>query len=66
MREKKGKEGSGTGIGQSIGQVGAKRPSQIALIKNLYFSSCDAGGYGIGTELGGQSALNLFNYMKKK
>ncbi|MHA1381248.1 MAG: phytoene desaturase family protein [Candidatus Helarchaeota archaeon] len=64
LREKMGKEGSGTGIGQSIGQVGAKRPSQIAPIKNLFYSSCDAGGYGIGTELGAQSALDLFEYLK--
>ncbi|MFX0136872.1 MAG: phytoene desaturase family protein, partial [Candidatus Hodarchaeota archaeon] len=64
LREKMGKEGSATGIGQCMGQVGAKRPSQIAPIKNLYFSSCDAGGYGVGTELAAQSALELFDYMK--
>lgn len=65
LKEKMGKDGSGTGIGQSIGQVGIKRPSQIAPLKNFYFSSCDAGGYGIGTELAAQSALDLFNYMKR-
>ncbi|MHA1299540.1 MAG: phytoene desaturase family protein [Candidatus Helarchaeota archaeon] len=68
LREKMGKEGSGTGIGQSIGQVGAKRPSHISPIKNLYYCSCDVGSsstYGIGTELGAQSALDLFSYMSK-
>ncbi|NVM53457.1 MAG: NAD(P)/FAD-dependent oxidoreductase [Candidatus Helarchaeota archaeon] len=65
LREKMGKEGSSTGIGQCVGQVGTKRPSQVAPVRNLYFSSCDAGGYGVGTELGAQSALDLFAYMKK-
>lgn len=56
-----GKEGAGTGIAQSIDQVGKKRPSMISPIRGLYFCSGDAGGWGIGTELPARSALELFD-----
>ena len=60
-----GKEGAGTGIAQSIDQVADKRPSQISPIEGLYFCSGDAGGWGIGTELAAQSALELWDYFEK-
>ncbi len=60
-----GKEGAGTGTAQSIDQVGKNRPSVISPIKGLYYSSGDAGGWGIGTELAGRSALELFEILKE-
>ena len=59
-----GKEGAGTGIAQSIDQVGKKRPSMISPIKGLYYCSGDAGGWGIGTELPARSALELFEILQ--
>ncbi|MHA1146805.1 MAG: phytoene desaturase family protein [Promethearchaeota archaeon] len=59
-----GKEGAGTGIAQSINQVGEKRPSMVSPIEGLYFCSGDAGGWGIGTELAARAALELFNLLK--
>ena len=59
-----GKEGAGTGIGQIIGQVGGKRPSSISPMKNLNFVGGDAGGWGVGTELAANSALELFDYLR--
>ncbi|TFF88973.1 MAG: NAD(P)/FAD-dependent oxidoreductase [Promethearchaeota archaeon] len=59
-----GKEGAGTGIAQSIDQVAERRPSQVSSIKGLYLSSGDAGGWGIGTELAAQSALELWDYFQ--
>ncbi len=59
-----GKEGAGTGIAQSIDQVGKKRPSMISPIKGLYFCSGDAGGWGIGTELPARAAIELFEVLK--
>ncbi|MBD3229969.1 MAG: NAD(P)-binding protein [Candidatus Lokiarchaeota archaeon] len=61
-----GKEGAGTGIAQSIDQVADRRPSQVSPIDGLYFSSGDAGGWGIGTELAAQSALELWDYFQNK
>ncbi len=60
-----GKEGAGTGIAQSVDQVGKKRPSMISPIKGLYFCSGDAGGWGIGTELPARAAIELFEILKK-
>ncbi|MHA1265989.1 MAG: phytoene desaturase family protein [Candidatus Helarchaeota archaeon] len=60
-----GKEGAGTGIAQSIDQVGKKRPSMISPIKGLYYCSGDAGGWGIGTELPARAVLELFNIFLK-
>ncbi|MHA1292634.1 MAG: phytoene desaturase family protein [Promethearchaeota archaeon] len=59
-----GKEGAGTGIAQSITQVGKNRPSMISPIKGLYYCSGDAGGWGIGTELPARAALELFKILK--
>lgn len=61
-----GKEGAGTGIAQSIDQVGGKRPSMVSPIDGLYYCSGDAGGWGIGTELPARAALDLFQYFRDK
>ncbi len=66
LESKLGKEGAGTGIGQVIGQVGKKRPSSITPIKNLYLVGGDAGGWGVGTELAANSALELFEYFQEQ
>lgn len=60
-----GKEGAGTGIAQSLDQVADRRPNQVSPIEGLYLSSGDAGGWGIGTELAAQSALELWDYFQK-
>ncbi|MEN6508420.1 MAG: FAD-dependent oxidoreductase [Smithella sp.] len=61
-----GKEGAGTGIGQVIGQVGKSRPSVATPVKNLYLVGGDAGGWGVGTELAANSALELFDYLQSE
>jgi len=61
-----GKEGAGTGIAQSIDQVGEKRPSMVSPIKGLYYCSGDAGGWGIGTELPARAALDLFQFFQSR
>ncbi|TFG29011.1 MAG: NAD(P)/FAD-dependent oxidoreductase [Promethearchaeota archaeon] len=53
-----GKEGAVVGISQSIDQVGINRPSSVMPIKGLYIVGGDAGGWGIGTELAAQSAID--------
>jgi len=65
LKARFGKDGAGTGIAQSISQVGENRPSMISPIKGLYYCSGDAGGWGIGTELPARAALELFEILKK-
>ena len=60
VRGMAGETGCIIGIGQTIDQVHEKRPSQISPLKGLYFSSSEAGGNGIGTELAATSAIGLF------
>jgi phytoene dehydrogenase-like protein len=55
-----GETGAIIGIGQTIHQVHEKRPSVVSPLKGLYFSSSEAGGHGIGTELAATSALEAF------
>ncbi|MBD3230709.1 MAG: NAD(P)-binding protein [Candidatus Lokiarchaeota archaeon] len=66
LEKKFGKEGAGTGIGQEIGQVGKNRPKQKMPVDNLYLSSGDAGGWGVGTELAAKSALDLYDILIKE
>ncbi|MHA1360139.1 MAG: NAD(P)-binding protein [Candidatus Helarchaeota archaeon] len=65
LEKRFGKEGAGTGIAQSIGQSGKRRPSMISPIKGLYYCSGDAGGWGIGTELPARAALELFEIFQQ-
>ena len=60
-----GEEGNIIGVGQTCDQVHERRPKIESPLKGLYFSSAEAGGYGIGTELAAQSALELFEHLKK-
>jgi phytoene dehydrogenase-like protein len=56
-----GENGCVIGIGQKVGQVGARRPPlQDPAIQNLYHCSADTGRHGIGGELAADSALRLY------
>lgn len=63
IRGMAGETGAIIGIGQTVDQVHEKRPSQVSPLKGLYFSSSEAGGHGIGTELAATSALELFDIL---
>ena len=53
-------EGGGViGMAQTIDQVGDRRLRQTTPIANLYLVGAEAGGWGIGTELAANSALEL-------
>lgn len=58
-------EGGGViGMSQSIDQVGEKRLKQETPIPNVYLVGGEAGGWGIGTELAANSALELNQMIK--
>ncbi len=61
-----GEDGNIIGVAQTINQVKDRRPSQETPIKNLYLVGCEAGGWGIGTELAANSALELAEMLIKK
>lgn len=52
------------GVGQTVDQVHERRPSVVSPLRGLYFSSAEAGGHGIGTELAASSALELFEVLR--
>ena len=54
-----GEGGAVIGLAQILDQVGEKRISQKTPIDNLYVVGAEAGGWGIGTELAANSALEL-------
>ena len=54
-----GEGGSLIGMAQTVDQIGEKRLQQKTPIKNLYLVGAEAGGWGIGTELAANSALEL-------
>ena len=54
-----GEAGSVIGLMQTIDQVGALRLGQKTPVENLFFVGAEAGGWGIGTELAANSALEL-------
>ncbi|MFX1298468.1 MAG: phytoene desaturase family protein [Promethearchaeota archaeon] len=60
-----GEDGNIIGIGQTVDQVGERRPSQISPLENLYIVGCEAGGWGIGAELAANSAIELANILTK-
>lgn len=45
-----GQGGECIGLGQQVGQCGASKPDIRSGIAGLYFSGCDAGGRGVGTQ----------------
>ncbi len=65
VRAYAGEEGTIVGVGQTVGQIGERRPPVESPIKGLYFSSAEAGGHGIGVELATNSALELFGKLSK-
>ena len=56
-----GKEASVIGIGQTVSQAGINRPLVSIPIEGLYMVGGDAGGWGIGTELAAESAIECYN-----
>ncbi len=61
-----GEGGCIIGVSQNIYQVHERRPSQITPINGLYIVGAEAGGHGIGTELAANSAIELFEILKKE
>jgi len=59
-----GEGGNIIGVAQTVDQIHERRPSVVSPLKGLYFSSAEAGGHGIGTELAANSALELFEILK--
>lgn len=54
------KLGEVIGLAQNYRQVGKNRPSPRLPLKGLYVVGADTGGRGIGTEMAGDSALNVY------
>ncbi|MBN1615375.1 MAG: NAD(P)/FAD-dependent oxidoreductase [Deltaproteobacteria bacterium] len=61
-----GEEGNIIGVGQTVDQIHKRRPSVVSPLKGLYYSSAEAGGHGIGTELAASSAMELFAALKSQ
>ena len=61
-----GESGNIIGVAQTIDPVHQRRPSMVSPLKGLCFSSTEAGGHGIGTELAAESAKELFSILDSK
>ncbi|MHA1265692.1 MAG: phytoene desaturase family protein [Candidatus Helarchaeota archaeon] len=61
-----GEDGNIIGVAQTITQVKDKRPSQVTPLDNLYLVGCEAGGWGIGTELAANSAIELSEILTRE
>jgi len=59
-----GEDGAIVGVGQTVDQIHKQRLSVASPLDGLFFSSAEAGGHGIGTELAASSALELFNILR--
>ena len=46
-----------------VDQIHERRPSVKSPLEGLYFASAEAGGHGIGAELAGDSARELFRVL---
>jgi phytoene dehydrogenase-like protein len=59
-------EGGGViGMAQTVDQVGRKRLPQATPVPHLYLVGAEAGGWGIGTELAANSALELNDMIRR-
>jgi phytoene dehydrogenase-like protein len=54
-----GQGGECIGLGQIVGQCGRHKPSPKAPLGGLFYVGCDAGGYGVGTHQGVDSAVKV-------
>ena len=54
-----GQGGECIGLAQIVGQCGRKKPSTECPIGGLFYVGCDAGGYGVGTHQGVESAYKV-------
>ena len=61
-----GENGNIIGVGQTVDQVGEKRPSIECAIKNLYLCSADTSPHGIGTEAAANCALATYDLLTSK
>lgn len=61
-----GKESSVIGVSQIVGQTGNNRPRTTLPIEGLYMVGGDAGGWGIGTEMAANSAIDCSRIILKK
>jgi phytoene dehydrogenase-like protein len=60
-----GEEGNIIGVGQTVDQIHERRPKVVSPLEGLYFSSGEAGGHGIGTEMAARSAMEVFKELTK-
>ncbi|MFH1150952.1 MAG: NAD(P)/FAD-dependent oxidoreductase [Actinomycetota bacterium] len=58
--------GEVVGLSQDFRQVGRNRPDPGMPIEGLYLVGADAGGRGIGTEMAGESAINVSEMVADK
>ncbi len=54
-----GAGGECIGLGQVVGQGGAKKPPIKAPVRGLFFVGCDAGGIGVGTQQAVDSGIKV-------
>ncbi len=55
----RGVGGETIGLGQVVGQCGAKKPAIAAPLRGLFFVGCDAGGTGVGTQQAIESGMHV-------
>jgi len=55
----RGVGGETIGLGQVVGQCGAKKPAIAAPLQGLFFVGCDAGGAGVGTQQAIESGMHV-------
>ncbi len=60
-----GQGGECIGMGQTLGQGGSQKPSVKAPIQGLFFTGCDAGGSGLGTQQATQSGANVAGIVQR-
>jgi len=61
-----GKNASVIGVSQIVGQTGNNRPRATLPIEGLFMVGGDAGGWGIGTEMAANSAIDCSRIILKK
>ena len=57
--------GDAIGVAQTIDQVGTFRPSKVSPVQNLFYVGADVGRGQMASELASQSAIALYNHLKK-
>ena len=60
-----GEYGNIIGVAQTVDQIDELRPKHETPIEGLYIVGAEAGGHGIGAELAANSAMELYEKLKK-